>query len=68
MRGVEKELSNLQLQLKLTAGPKRLALELYRKKIEVQNEKVACIKLRHTAAKRVRFGVNGVRRCFFLET
>ncbi|MEW5316081.1 MAG: hypothetical protein WDW38_007469 [Sanguina aurantia] len=52
MRGVEKELSNLQLQLKLTAGPKRLALELYRKKIEVQNEKVACIKLRHTAAKR----------------
>ncbi|MEW5300395.1 MAG: hypothetical protein WDW36_003328 [Sanguina aurantia] len=52
MRGVEKELSNLQLQLKLTAGPKRLALEMYRKKIEVQNEKVAGIKLRHTAAKR----------------
>lgn len=37
---MEKELATLQLQLKLTSGPKRSALEMLRRKIEVQNEKV----------------------------
>ncbi len=40
IKDVEKELAGLQLQLKLTSGPKRSALEMLRKKIEAQNEKV----------------------------
>ncbi|KAG2451698.1 hypothetical protein HYH02_003478 [Chlamydomonas schloesseri] len=51
IREVERELANLQLQLKLTAGPKKHALELLRKKIEIQNEKVASVRAKHTAAK-----------------
>lgn len=53
IKGVEKELSSLQLQLKLTAGPKKHALELLRKKIEIQNEKVVAVRQRHSAAKQV---------------
>ncbi|GLI71667.1 hypothetical protein VaNZ11_016947, partial [Volvox africanus] len=51
IREVERELGNLQLQLKLTSGPKKHALELLRKKIEAQNERVAYVRSRHTAAK-----------------
>ncbi|PNW71618.1 hypothetical protein CHLRE_16g661800v5 [Chlamydomonas reinhardtii] len=51
IREVERELGNLQLQLKLTAGPKKHALELLRKKIEIQNEKVASVRAKHTVAK-----------------
>ncbi|KAG2493530.1 hypothetical protein HYH03_008344 [Edaphochlamys debaryana] len=51
IREVERELSNLQLQLKLTAGPKKQALEMLRKKIETQNEKVVAVRAKHTAAK-----------------
>ena len=40
MRGQEKELRELQLQLKVTTGPKKSALEHLRKLIEVQTEKV----------------------------
>lgn len=53
VKELEKELSQLQLQLKITAGPKKHALELLRKKIETQNEKVAAIKQRYKAAKQV---------------
>ncbi|KXZ52397.1 hypothetical protein GPECTOR_9g441 [Gonium pectorale] len=51
IREVERELGNLQLQLKLTAGPKKHALELLRRKIETQNERVASIRSKHSAAK-----------------
>ncbi|EFJ48043.1 hypothetical protein VOLCADRAFT_91207 [Volvox carteri f. nagariensis] len=51
IREVERELGNLQLQLKLTSGPKKHALELLRKKIETQNERVAYVRAKHTAAK-----------------
>ncbi|GFR45933.1 hypothetical protein Agub_g7395, partial [Astrephomene gubernaculifera] len=51
IREVERELGNLQLQLKLTAGPKKLALEVLRRKIEEQNERVAYVRAKHTTAK-----------------
>lgn len=38
---VESQLMAVQLQVKLTAGPKKLALEHLRKKIEAQNEKLS---------------------------
>jgi BMFP domain-containing protein YqiC len=53
IRDVERELAQLQLQVKLTSGPKKQALELMRKKIEVQNEKVVSIRQRHGIAKQV---------------
>lgn len=53
IRDVERELGNLQLQLKLTSGPKKHALEMLRKKIETQNERVVYVRARHTAAKAV---------------
>ena len=53
VREVEKELAQLQLQLRITAGPKRSALELIRKKIELQNAKVVLARDRHRAAKQV---------------
>lgn len=54
IREVERELANLQFQLKLTAGPKKHALELLRRKIEDQNDKVVYVRKQHTAAKLVR--------------
>ena len=54
VREVEKELSQLQLQLRITAGPKRSALELIRKKIELQNAKVVLARDRHKFAQQVR--------------
>lgn len=54
VREVEKELAQLQLQLRITAGPKRSALELIRKKIELQNAKVVAARDRYKVAKQVR--------------
>lgn len=54
IRDVERELSQLQLQLKLTAGPRKQALEMLRCKIEAQNERVKSVTARHAAAKQVR--------------
>lgn len=51
VRDVERELSQLQLQLKITAGPKRSALEHLRKKIELQNIKVVAARDRNRVAK-----------------
>ena len=51
IRDVERDLSQLQLQLRLTAGPKRQGLELLRRKIEEQNERVVSVRRRHDAAK-----------------
>ena len=53
VREVEKELATLQFQLKLTSGPKRSALEMFRKKIEAQNACVLAARERHRAAKKV---------------
>ena len=53
IREVEKELVNLQFQLKLTSGPKKHALELMRKKIETQTDRVVVIRRQHAAAKQV---------------
>ncbi|KAK9834428.1 hypothetical protein WJX74_001542 [Apatococcus lobatus] len=53
IKGVEKELKGLQLQLKLTSGPKRSALEHLRKKIEFQNERVVAARERFHSARKV---------------
>lgn len=53
IKGVERELAGLQLQLKLTNGPKKSALELIRKKIEMQNEHVVFARTKHQAARKV---------------
>ena len=53
VKEVEKELATLQFQLKLTSGPKRSALEMFRKKIEAQNACVVAARDRHRAAKKV---------------
>lgn len=50
---MERELAGLQLQLKLTNGPKKSALELIRKKIEMQNEHVLMARGKHQAARKV---------------
>ncbi|KAG1362458.1 hypothetical protein COCNU_10G006770 [Cocos nucifera] len=53
IRDVERELENLTLELKLTAGPKKAALEHLRKKIEVQTERIHVAKLKEDQAKKV---------------
>jgi hypothetical protein len=53
IRDVEKELTELQLQLKLTAGPKKSALEMLRKKIEDQNDRVVLARAKSHAARKV---------------
>jgi hypothetical protein len=49
IREVERELSGLQLQLHVNVGPKKQALEMMRRKIEEQNERVGEAQRRHTA-------------------
>lgn len=51
--GVERELAGLQLELKLTSGPKKSALELIRRKIEAQNEHVVMARSKFHAARKV---------------
>ena len=51
---MERELAGLQLQLKLTSGPKKSALELLRKKIELQNDKVVLSRGKYQAARKAR--------------
>ncbi|GAB2265294.1 hypothetical protein Dimus_000360 [Dionaea muscipula] len=53
IRDVEKELANLSLELKLTAGSKNAALEHLRKKIEVQNEKIRASKLKEEQTRKM---------------
>ncbi|KAI0500858.1 hypothetical protein KFK09_019076 [Dendrobium nobile] len=52
IRDVERELENLTLELKLTAGPKKAALEHMRKKIELVNERLRAAKLKEEQAKK----------------
>ncbi|KAF5743572.1 hypothetical protein HS088_TW08G00156 [Tripterygium wilfordii] len=53
IRDVERELMNLSMEMKLTAGPKKAALELLRKKIEISTEKVRVAKLKEEEARKV---------------
>ncbi|VVB10189.1 unnamed protein product [Arabis nemorensis] len=46
IRDVEREFGNLTMEMKLTAGPKKAALEHLRKKIEACTEKIHAAKLR----------------------
>lgn len=50
---MERELGGLQMQLKLSTGPKKSALMMIRKKIEMQNERVLAARDRQRAAKKV---------------
>mmetsp|Transcript_3166 Transcript_3166/g.9127 ORF Transcript_3166/g.9127 Transcript_3166/m.9127 type:complete len:188 (+) Transcript_3166:244-807(+) len=50
IQGVERELAGLQLQLKLTSGPRASALEMMRRKIEQQAEKVISARAEHATA------------------
>jgi chromosome segregation ATPase len=52
IRDVERELSNLTLEMKLTAGPKKAALEHLRKKIELSTEKIRLAKLKEEEARK----------------
>ena len=52
IKDVERELSGLQMQLKLSTGPKRSMLMMLRKKIELQNERVLSARDRQRAAKK----------------
>lgn len=52
IRDVEKELANLSMEMKLTAGPKKAALEHMRKKIEMSTEKVRIAKQKEEQARK----------------
>lgn len=52
IRDVERDLENLTLELKLTAGPKKAALEHLRKKIELSTERIRVAKLKEDQAKK----------------
>ncbi|KAG8381411.1 hypothetical protein BUALT_Bualt06G0119300 [Buddleja alternifolia] len=52
IRDVERELSNLNMEMKLTAGPKKAALEHMRKKIEMSTERIRAAKLKEEQAKK----------------
>ncbi|KAJ9539698.1 hypothetical protein OSB04_026204 [Centaurea solstitialis] len=52
IRDVERELTSLDMEMKLTAGPKKAALEHMRKKIELSTEKIRIAKLKEEEAKK----------------
>ncbi|KAL0317721.1 UNVERIFIED_CONTAM: hypothetical protein Sangu_2186400 [Sesamum angustifolium] len=52
IRDVERELANLTMEMKLTSGPKKAALELLRKKIEMSTERIHVAKLKEEQAKK----------------
>ncbi|KAL4186672.1 hypothetical protein AMTRI_Chr09g35110 [Amborella trichopoda] len=52
IRDVERELANLTLELKLTAGPKKAALEHLRKKIELSAERIHVAKQKEDQARK----------------
>ncbi|KAF4371274.1 hypothetical protein F8388_023434 [Cannabis sativa] len=52
IRDVERELASLNMELKLTAGPKKAALEHLRKKIEISTEKIRLAKVKEEEARK----------------
>ncbi|XP_056160302.1 uncharacterized protein LOC115683228 [Syzygium oleosum] len=53
IRDVERELAGLSMEMKLTAGPKKAALEHLRKKIEASTERIRVAKLKEEEARKV---------------
>uniref|UniRef100_A0A7N0SW04 RAB6-interacting golgin n=2 Tax=Kalanchoe fedtschenkoi TaxID=63787 RepID=A0A7N0SW04_KALFE len=53
IRDVERELATLSMDLKLTAGPKKAALEMLRKKIEASTEKIRLAKQKEEETRKV---------------
>ncbi|XP_031263666.1 uncharacterized protein LOC116121902 [Pistacia vera] len=53
IRDVERELANLTMEIKLTAGPKKAAMELLRKKIEMSTERIHLAKQKEEQARKV---------------
>ncbi|KAM7272186.1 hypothetical protein ACFE04_026849 [Oxalis oulophora] len=51
IRDVERELENLNMEMKLTSGPKKAALEHLRKKIEISTEKISVAKQKEEQAR-----------------
>ncbi|KAL0341091.1 UNVERIFIED_CONTAM: hypothetical protein Sradi_4625900 [Sesamum radiatum] len=51
IRDVERELANLAMEMKLTSGPKKAALEHMRKRIEMSTERIRAAKLKEEQAK-----------------
>lgn len=51
IRDVERELANLTLQVKLTAGSKKAAFELLRKKIEASTGRIRAAKIKEEQAR-----------------
>ncbi|XP_010442691.1 PREDICTED: uncharacterized protein LOC104725690 [Camelina sativa] len=52
IRDVEREFGNLTMEMKLTAGPKKAAMEHLRKKIEIATEKIHVAKLKEEEARK----------------
>ncbi|XP_004308128.1 PREDICTED: uncharacterized protein LOC101306179 [Fragaria vesca subsp. vesca] len=52
IRDVEREFASLSMEMKLTAGPKKSALEHLRKKIEIATERIHAAKLKEDQAKK----------------
>ncbi|KAK4403554.1 hypothetical protein Sango_0724000 [Sesamum angolense] len=52
IRDVERELANLAMEMKLTSGPKKAALEHMRKIIEMSTERIRAAKLKEEQAKK----------------
>ncbi|KAL0403096.1 UNVERIFIED_CONTAM: hypothetical protein Sradi_1950400 [Sesamum radiatum] len=52
IRDVERELANLAMEMKLTSGPKKAALEHMRKRIEMSTERIRAAKLKEEQAKK----------------
>ncbi|KAL3521480.1 hypothetical protein ACH5RR_019629 [Cinchona calisaya] len=52
IRNVERELANLSMEMKLTSGPKKAALEHMRKKIEISNDKIRLAKQKEELARK----------------
>ncbi|EFH40602.1 hypothetical protein ARALYDRAFT_331796 [Arabidopsis lyrata subsp. lyrata] len=52
IRDVEREFGNLTMELKLTAGPKKAAMEHLRKKIEISTERIHVAKLEEEEARK----------------
>ncbi|XVF12403.1 hypothetical protein REPUB_Repub08aG0115100 [Reevesia pubescens] len=53
IRDVERELANLTMEMKLTAGPKKAALEHMRKKIEMSTERIRIAKQKEEQARKI---------------
>ncbi|XVF54020.1 hypothetical protein PTKIN_Ptkin05aG0148100 [Pterospermum kingtungense] len=53
IRDVERELANLTMEMKLTAGPKKAALEHMRNKIEMSTERIQIAKQKEEQARKI---------------